>query len=502
MIDYKFLVTNKFGDFPPETKNTILLIWDNWNDFSYYTLFGINYVNSEGIDCEIGAVRIAHRGQKEGPDEKLLKIGDVFEKLDDIFFSLGTEDSYYETLGGISDEVRDFVLKGLNDVAFDTSLLNEVIDEEVTKYSLLRDISYKTVINQFNRIAHGGARLTNYSFEYLLSNEKENKIKFSVFANEFPPSNIQVIIGSNGVGKSYLLNGMIDSVLNKHNSVGEFIFNTQYENDTFSNLICVTFSAFDEYGFHQKNENPNIKYHYIGLKNNNSKSDNTLNDFADDFTSSIGLIISSQKFGRWKTIIRELESDSLFKSENFIEYIEKSYNANSKEKLEQKFKKLSSGHKIILLTITKLVELLQEKSLIFFDEPETHLHPPLLSSFIRAISKLLINRNAVCIMTSHSPIVLQEVPSSCVYKLSRMGYISKFEKPNLETFGENIGILTNEIFGLEVTESGFYKLLKEIVKVNFTYESALSSINGKLGIEGKSILRSLFFDKQINEKYK
>ena len=63
MIDYKFLVTNKFGDFPPETKNTILLIWDNWNDFSYYTLFGINYVNSEGIDCEIGAVRIAHRGQ-------------------------------------------------------------------------------------------------------------------------------------------------------------------------------------------------------------------------------------------------------------------------------------------------------------------------------------------------------------------------------------------------------------------------------------------------------
>jgi ABC-type multidrug transport system ATPase subunit len=147
------------------------------------------------------------------------------------------------------------------------------------------------------------------------------------------------------------------------------------------------------------------------------------------------------------------------------------------------------------LTITKLVELLQEKSLVFFDEPETHLHPPLLSSFIRALSELLTNRNAVCIMTTHSPIVLQEVPNSCVYKLSRKGTFAKFEKTELETFGENIGVLTNEIFGLEVTDSGFYKILKDLANENNNYEEALHSINMQLGIEGKSILRSLLFNK-------
>ena len=77
-----------------------------------------------------------------------------------------------------------------------------------------------------------------------------------------------------------------------------------------------------------------------------------------------------------------------------------------------------------------------------------------------------------------------------------MGNYSKFERPRLETFGENIGVLTNEVFGLEITESGFYKILKEILAENDTYEDALTSISNKLGIEGKSILRSLFFDKQ------
>ena len=50
-----------------------------------------------------------------------------------------------------------------------------------------------------------------------------------------------------------------------------------------------------------------------------------------------------------------------------------------------------------------------------------------------------------------------------------MGNYSKFERPRLETFGENIGVLTNEVFGLEITESGFYKILKEILAENDTY---------------------------------
>jgi predicted ATP-dependent endonuclease of OLD family len=78
------------------------------------------------------------------------------------------------------------------------------------------------------------------------------------------------------------------------------------------------------------------------------------------------------------------------------------------------FGALSTGHKIVLLTITRLVETVDERSIVLFDEPEAHLHPPLLSALIRALSELLISRNGVAIVATHSPVVLQEVPRTCV----------------------------------------------------------------------------------------
>jgi predicted ATP-dependent endonuclease of OLD family len=74
------------------------------------------------------------------------------------------------------------------------------------------------------------------------------------------------------------------------------------------------------------------------------------------------------------------------------------------------FNTLSSGHKIVLLTMTRLVELVEQRTLVLIDEPEAHLHPPLLSSFVRALSALLKRRNAVAIIATHSPVVLQETP--------------------------------------------------------------------------------------------
>jgi len=93
------------------------------------------------------------------------------------------------------------------------------------------------------------------------------------------------------------------------------------------------------------------------------------------------------------------------------------------------FNRMSSGHAIVLLTITKLVETVEEKTLLLIDEPESHLHPPLLSAFTRALSDLLVNRNGVAIIATHSPVVLQEVPKSCVSILRRTGRITTIEQP-------------------------------------------------------------------------
>ena len=64
--------------------------------------------------------------------------------------------------------------------------------------------------------------------------------------------------------------------------------------------------------------------------------------------------------------------------------------------------------------MTHLADRVAERTLVLIDEPETHLHPPLLSAFVRAMSDLLIDRNGVAIIATHSPVVLQETPRTCV----------------------------------------------------------------------------------------
>ena len=82
--------------------------------------------------------------------------------------------------------------------------------------------------------------------------------------------------------------------------------------------------------------------------------------------------------------------------------------------------------------------MLVEQTLVLIDEPETHLHPPLLSAYMRGLSEILIAENGVAILATHSPVVLQEVPKSCVTIIRKYGQAVKIEKPRIETFGENI----------------------------------------------------------------
>lgn len=142
--------------------------------------------------------------------------------------------------------------------------------------------------------------------------------------------------------------------------------------------------------------------------------------------------------------------------------------------------------------MTRLVELVSERTLVLIDEPEAHLHPPLAASFIRALSALLSSRNGVALLATHSPVMLQEVPQDCVWLLFRAGSSVSSERPQIETFAENLGVLTREVFRLEVTNSGYHAMIKEAVTNQPTIESLLSSFRGHLGAEGRALARVLW----------
>ncbi len=478
--------------------------WDDW--FEFETLYQLFYDDSSRQRHTIGYVKIGQINMQR--DQRRASLPTIFSNLDENFFSLGQDESYYQILKDFDDEIGHKIMISLNDIAYDLELFEKAQNEKVTKISLLRDVPVNTVKEQFNRLAHGGEALTSYDFTYTAPKSKNTalyvELSFNVQPKSNPPTNIHVVIGRNGVGKTHLLNNILNSLLSSEKTTKYGIFDAT-KATLFANVVFVSFSAFDETEpiEEKRDKTKGLQYSYIGLKrikkgddkDNSPKSPLML---ANEFIKSLKKCQLGTKKERWLNAINILKSDPIFHEadiSSLIDLDEQNFEIQTREI----FKKLSSGHKIVLLTITRLVETAKEKTLVMLDEPESHLHPPLLSAFIRSLSELLILRNGVAIIATHSPVILQEVPRSCAWILNRSGISTKAERPERETFGENVGTLTQDIFGLEVTNAGFYNLLKASVNENNSYEELISSFNNQLGTEAKAISRALINIKNRNE---
>lgn len=261
----------------------------------------------------------------------------------------------------------------------------------------------------------------------------------------------------------------------------------------------MSFSAFDAFEpvSVPQDRTRGLTYHYVGLKKIGSKRDDPAGTkdpkaLATEMTKAARLCLIGARRSRWLRALRLLETDPIFADTGMGDLVASDESVDRLlEEVGATFRGLSSGHKIVLLTITRLVETVEEKSLVLLDEPEAHLHPPLLSAFVRSLSDLLTNRNGMAIIATHSPVVLQEVPRSCVWKLHRAGNNLTAERPELETFGENVGTLTDEVFGLEVTATGFHKMLNDAAHETQDYETALALFEGQVGAEGRAVLRAI-----------
>ena len=476
---------------PESGRLLVYLTLDNWNDFSYRTLYQITLFDENGIKHDLGYVKIANFGQTT--DERI-ELEEEFEQLDDRYFSLGQSDEYYSIIQALNPQLKELFLIKIKDIVFDQELQSRALQESVTQISLLRDTSLVTLNGQYRRILDGGAILTPYNFSYRTIQtaiEAGYQLSFNVVPASNPPTNVHVLIGRNGVGKTHLLNNMVKSFIGSQDTQGEF---QQLDDEWgehvefFSRVVSVSYSAFDPFEPYNEREYPN--YSYVGLKKFEQENIILKNDIelANEFADSILRDMNRAKINQWIKAVNSLESDPLFARINVTQVIE---NSLPRSEIIQLFKRLSSGHSIVLLTITKLIEKIEEKTLVLLDEPEAHLHPPLQSAFIRALSDLLINKNAVAIIATHSPVILQEVPKSCVWKLSRFGLEANAERFNDETFGETIAKLTEDVFSLEVSKSGFYKLLSDDVNQGKTYEQITEKYSNQLGFEARLLLRAL-----------
>lgn len=485
---------------PSSLKNTACLDIDRWDDYTFKTQFFLSFFDSKGLCHRIGSVKIGFKNQEEN-SSTYESISDPFFELSENYFSVGQDVDYYENIFKLDKDVQKTILTAIRDIPFSLQMLPLIEDEKVFKTSLLRSVSISAIKGQFARVLAGHPPLTDFKFKFFRPPTAHMSstidLDFIVKVESKPSTNIHAVIGRNGVGKTTLLNGMIDAVMKSDGSDSQFIDidswnNSPIKQDYFSSLVSVSFSAFDIFSPPKEQSDPSLGtcYFYIGLKKDNNQL-KSLSDIHKDFTSALGYCFSqAPKKARWLKAINTLESDENFAQMNLQE-LASSSESNFENTALKKIQLMSSGHAIVLLTITRLVATVEEKTLVLIDEPESHLHPPLLSAFIRALSELLYDRNGVSIIATHSPVVLQEIPKSCAWKMNRTGSVSDYKRPKIETFGENVGVLTREIFGLEVVKSGFHGLLVKSAESGKSYEDIVDEYNGQLGVEARGILRAI-----------
>lgn len=473
----------------------VYLVKDNWDDFGFKTSFYAHYVGSDKTVHELGQVKIASQNHFFRHVSEVLP--NTFSELGSECVSLGQSEDYYVNISSLRLTRRIEILVALRDIAYDLELYHQFKMNNTVETSLLRFISDYSIRNQLHRIAQGGAKLTAYDFTYTPPETmKSSPFHFSVQPDSVPPTNIHVLIGRNGAGKTQLIKNMINSIVSNKQQCGTFSYseNTDVRNAKFAefaNVVCIAFSPFDDFSSIDTSK-PRIPYSYIGLE---KKSPNLSESIQHQFQDNISACLSNpQKAQRLKNALENLSSDPVFYNSNIHALLKTAIDTKSANSyaITSEFSCLSSGHKIILLIIVCCINKVEEKSIVFLDEPENHLHPPLLSAFIRTLSNLMIDRNGVAIISTHSPVIVQEVPKSCVFCLRRISNCLVHERLSLETFGSNMGLINEHVFGLEVKSSGFHQILELTANSANDFQEAYEHFNGQLGDEANAILRLLF----------
>ena len=506
------------GGVPP-FDTTFALQQDDWNDYDFQTLYHLYHrqTASNSSSTMIGPVKILRRGQTASDG---IQINDPFESLDENFCSVGASLDYYQRLNEIPPNERDEILSTLRDVVAHPELQAEFCDEPGWLTSLFRDDP-----NPDDFLADASAILTgNFSalsdIEGSISFRPTNWSTDFMFEFDAPrlpislddhstedmrslPRRIIAVIGRNGSGKSTLLSRIArvafsspsDRIRPEIQALGAF----EPGSIGFIKIIAISYSAFDNFivpGLDESErrqiaddiEKGGGRYIYAGLRDIVAEvrddlaaaEDRQLSDdepaqpAADDLrraTQLKSLVQLADEFQRLINQINDNDDNELLNAALKPLFADPSFaDVENREIIEllspdprEAFLGWSTGHKIALHVIASLVAHTTRKSLILFDEPEMHLHPPLIAALMHAFRIVLEEKDALAIVATHSPIVLQETLAQHVRIVRRNGQNFEVLTPGIETFGENIGILTYDTFGLTAASTDFHKILDHLI---------------------------------------
>ena len=458
-----------------------ILTKDNWNDYGYYTLFSLSYLQNEQEKIEIGNVKIIQH------DKTSPFLPSHFTVLDKTYYSLGQNLQYYQNLSSLQYQN---ILNPINDIVLNTALQEEIEDTSAYKNSLTR-------FSDAERAKQKGLRVLqsqnykddnfNFNFTCLLKHASEkHSVEFNFTKHDYLPYRINCLIGKNGTGKTQFIS-QLASALSGQQGLRSASFYPQ--KPLFSRVIAISYSRFDK--FVRPTKDRVFSYKYSGLKD--SKGLKSQSKFIKSFISSYNKIQKKDRSQTWYFFVCKLIDKNII--DNILQQI-KTLNIEDEDNITLDIN-FSSGQFMLLYVLTDILAYIQEDSLLIFDEPETHLHPNATATLINTINALLIHYDSYAILATHSPLIIQEIPSKYVHVFAKEGDIpdiKTLDTYGIESFGENLSIINNTIFNTEHIDNLYKDYLIKISKKH-TYENALKIFDDNLSFNAKLYLKNQYHEK-------
>lgn len=453
----------------PNAKFPFFSLQENdWNDHGYVTSFFLRYHSSKSNVVDIGGVKILHRS-----DSKTI-LGKKFRKLGDDYCSQGQASDYYENLMDLGEGLATDFLEALNDIIYRPLLAEPFKEQESFQVSLLRNTSAQKVFKEGKKyFDKRNTKDRSYQFTFICKLKeaaKPHQVGFDFRKKGELPHRLMVLIGKNGTGKTRILAEIANALTQRSKSS---LFKP--ESPSYSKVFAVSYSLFDK--FHHADKESAFGYRYCGLRTKDGYAND--NEFLKSLSQSLKEIKKLNRMPEWRTVVEPIVPE-------FATLVASKRNLTTKD-----LQRLSSGQIISLSTLTDIVANIQTDSLLLFDEPETHLHPNAISSMIKSIHRILEAFRSYAIISTHSPIVLQEVPARSVQVFSRDGNYPNVQPLSIESFGENLTTITHEVFGVDISSSLYKSILRELSETH-SKEQILRSFDDKLGFNARVFLESIY----------
>jgi ABC-type cobalamin/Fe3+-siderophores transport system ATPase subunit len=527
--------------------NYISLSGNDWDDYSIQSKLNAIVVLGGVKQSVIFSFKVLIAGCSDTAKRlnELCAAGwDGFFPIPDIdYVSVPNDIDFYKVLHSKLDRNANHeVLSNLRDAGYLIYVLGDdaaKILSEVPAFSssLLRDSgSSKSFQDGWRLFVGEESQIRDFTLNILTPEYDSKPIPFR-FESNLLPYDVNVLIGPNGIGKSYCLRALVEYWLKTGmgdkvtlDGLGHVPFDVR---PNINRLILVSYSPFEEFSLGLTTEDmvsDKTSYRYFGFRQ--KREDNTvrINRNLPKFEAShslINAIFEDEKFKTeswWINKFKAVESalkvaldfdhlaikvnmskaggildgfPSIINGEDYLELnglIGAKYEKEAFKSIcnftdgiqfikDNKVKGLSSGQQLFCYIVINVVGAIREHSLIVIDEPELFLHPTLEIEFISLLKVILKPFKSKAILATHSLAVVREVPSKCVHIFRNEGYGLEVVPPPFETFGGSVQRISSYVFGDKSVSKPFDEWVELQMKENPDAEKLISDLGDEINEE-------------------